>query len=134
MEMKIAHLAFTVSDMEKSLDYYINGLGCTHAFSLANPQTGEKWIEYLRVGEGQFIELFYAKPGFEPKNSGYLHLCIEVPDCVAFVKELEARGVKIRVQPKQGSDHNIQAWTDDPDGYPIELMQISPDSPQKANW
>jgi lactoylglutathione lyase len=29
-------------------------------------------------------------------------------------------------------DHNWQAWIDDPDGNAIELMQISPDSPQAA--
>ena len=134
MELKIAHLAFTVSDMDQALDFYCNGLGCKHAFSLTNKETGEKWIEYLRVGEGQFIELFYPGKDFVPGDKSYLHLCIEVPDCEGFVKELEGRGVKIVTYPRKGRDHNTQAWIADPDGNRIELMQISPDSPQKANW
>ncbi len=134
MNMRIGHLAFNVADMKKSMEFYCDGLGMTHAFSLPHPETGEPWIEYLRLGEGQFIELFYTKPGFESKNNGYLHLCIEVDDCVKACEEAAARGVTILTQPKQGSDFNIQAWIADPDGNRIELMQISPKSPQKANW
>ncbi|MDO4740474.1 MAG: VOC family protein [Eubacteriales bacterium] len=133
MKKCIGHLAFNVADMKKSIEYYCNGLGFEHAFSLPNPQTGEPWIEYLHLGGGQFIELFYTKPGFVNNNNGYTHLCLEVEDCVAAVKEFEARGVNITSQPKQGSDFNIQAWTADPDGNRIEIMQISPESPQ-AKW
>lgn len=133
MKMGIGHTAFNVADMEKSMEFYCHGLGFEHAFSLPNPETGEKWIEYLHIGGGQFIELFYTKPGFENKNNGYLHFCQEVENCVEACKQFEARGVKITTQPKQGSDFNIQAWTADPDGNRIEIMQISPDSPQ-ARW
>jgi lactoylglutathione lyase len=38
--------------------------------------------------------------------------------------------VEIDVEPKTGADNNTQAWIHDPDGNKIELMQISPDSPQ----
>lgn len=134
MEMKLAHLAFTVSDMKKALDFYCGGLGCTHAFSLANPRDGKPWIEYLRVGTGQFIELFYAGDDFAPAQGGYMHLCIEVPDCEGFVKELESRGVKILTYPRKGTDGNTQAWTADPDGNRVEIMQISPESPQAKHW
>ena len=129
MKMGIGHLAFNVADMQKSIVYYCDGLGFTHAFSLKD-ENGNPWIEYLHIGGGQFIELFYTKPGFENANTGYAHLCLEVEDCVAACKEFEARGVELTSQPRQGSDFNIQAWTKDPDGNRIEIMQISPDSPQ----
>ena len=129
----IAHTAYAVSDMKASLEFYVEKLGFTHAFSLSKPDTGEKWIEYLRVAPGQFVELFYAE-GEIGKNSSYRHLCLETADAYATAKELEARGVKIDVYPKQGSDKNIQCWIHDPDGNPVEIMQISPESPQaKAN-
>jgi len=133
MKMGIGHLAFNVADMKKSLDFYCNGLGFKHAFSLKHPQTGEDWIEYLFIGQGQFIELFYTKPGFVNSNNGYTHFQLEVDDCVAACKEFEARGVVLTSQPKQGSDFNIQAWTADPDGNRIEIMEIRPESPQ-AQW
>lgn len=125
----IAHNAYVVSDMEASFDFYINKLGFTHAFSLAHPKTGKPWIEYLKVADGQFIELFYPEEGV-PAGGSYLHLCLETPDCVATVNELRARGTVIDVEPNQGSDFNIQAWVHDPDGNKIEIMQISPESPQ----
>jgi hypothetical protein len=31
-----------------------------------------------------------------------------------------------------GLDFNTQAWVKDPDGNPIELMQLAPESPQRA--
>lgn len=46
--------------------------------------------------------------------------------------ELAARGLEIPGSPKQGLDSNLQYWINDPDGNPIELMQIMPTSPQAA--
>jgi hypothetical protein len=45
--------------MEKSLDFSCKVLGFTHDFSIKNAQ-GKPWIEYLKVGGGQFIEFFTA--------------------------------------------------------------------------
>ena len=125
----IAHTAYMVTDMQKALDFYVAGFGFKHAFSLANPE-GQSWIEYLKVADGQFIELFHPVPGFIPGNKSYMHLCLEVDDCVATAKELEERGLDVWSKPKKGSDHNIQCWARDPDGNLIEIMQISPQSPQ----
>lgn len=127
MNYTIGHTAMFVTDMKKALDFYVNGLGFTHAFSL--DQNGKPWIEYLKICDGQFLELFYLEKERVGGNA-YHHLCLCVPDCEAAVKELEARGVKIRTYPRQGTDTNIQAWIDDPDGNAIEIMEIRPTSPQ----
>jgi len=50
----------------------------------------------------------------------------------ATLDELAARGLEITGSPKQGLDTNLQYWLHDPDGNPIELMQIMPTSPQAA--
>lgn len=129
MITRIGHAAYAVRDMKASLCFYCDQLGLTHAFSLANDK-GEPWIEYIKVAPGQFIELFYAKPEEVVGQSGsYRHLCLEVDDIQAAAKELEAKGIELRVPPKRGGDGNWQCWTDDPDGNPIELMQIEPTSP-----
>lgn len=127
--MKIAHLAFSVSDMKKSLDFYCNGLGFTHAFSLKNDR-GEPWIEYLKVCDGQFIELFYPGTNYSSQNGSYMHLCLQVDDCVKTSEELEKKGIDVWQKPKQGADRNYQCWISDPDGHPVEIMQIDPSSPQ----
>lgn len=127
--MKIAHVAYHVSNMEQSLDFYVNKLGLEHSFSIENNE-GKPWIEYLKITDGQFIELFYG--GSEPNEHphAYAHLCLEVEDiheCAGFLKE---KGLTLDVEPVQGKDLNWQCWVSDPDKNPIEFMQISEASPQ----
>lgn len=125
--MGIAHAAYNVSDMKASLDFYVGKLGFTHSFSIPRDD-GTPWIEYLHVAPGQFIELFYSDEA--PVGGYYNHLCLQCEDCAETVKALIANGVEIDVMPNQGKDGNTQAWIHDPDGNKIELMQISPLSPQ----
>ena len=128
----IAHLALTAKDMEKSLDFYIRVLGFIKAFSLPHPETGAPWIEYLQAGN-QFVELFYdgtEENPWKPSLSGFNHLCLLVDDIYSTVKGIEDAGYPLDSAVKEGGDKNLQAWLKDPDGVRIELMQISPESPQ----
>ena len=135
MIKSIAHLAFHVNDMEASLKFYA-AFGIKKAFSLKNDK-GEPWIEYLKVADGQFIELFYAKEPFAAlpmwKNKYYAHLCLAVDDIQAVAKTIADAGYELASPPKQGSDKNWQCWSHDPDGNAIEFMQIMPDSLQVLN-
>lgn len=128
----IAHMAVTANDMQKSLDFYIRVLGFKKAFSLAHPETGAPWIEYLQAG-GQFVELFYGgtdEYAFKSSQRGFNHLCLGVDDIYATVKAIEAAGYPMDTAISQGRDKNFQAWLKDPNGIRVELMQISPESPQ----
>jgi len=117
----ITHAAFYVTDMQKSVEFYCRVLGLKEAFELKDAN-GNPWIKYLLAGKNQFVELFYNKPEGSYKGS-FSHLCFEV---VEIEKLCERLGSTIR----HGSDGNLQCWTKDPDGNPIELMQLSPDSLQ----
>ena len=132
MIKSIAHLAFHVSDMKASLKFY-ETFGIKKAFSISNDK-GDPWIEYLKVSDGQFIELFYANETFEPlpmwKNKYYAHLCLAVEDIQAVAKTITNAGYKLAVPPNKGKDNNWQCWACDPDGNAIEFMQIMPDSLQ----
>ena len=135
MIKSIAHLAFHVSDMKASLAFY-EAFGIKRIFSIANDK-GEPWIEYLKVAEGQFMELFYTKEPFEAlpmwKNKYYAHLCLAVEDIDAVAKTIVDAGYKLVIPPNKGSDGNFQCWTHDPDGNAVEFMQIMPDSLQMLN-
>ena len=48
----------------------------------------------------------------------------------AAVEHLRENGAPIDREPVVGRDGNWQAWTRDPDGNDIELMQLSEESPQ----
>ncbi len=133
MITSMAHAAVTVKDMDLSLKFYTEALGFRKAFELSHYATGEPWIIYLCVAPGQFLELFYGGTEDNPWRDGLIgfsHLCFEVDDLEATVQRIREAGFPIDAEPKQGSDHNWQAWVRDPNGIRIELMKIMPDSPQ----
>jgi lactoylglutathione lyase len=128
----ITHLAFTVKDMEKAVDFYCRVLGFKKVFELAEPKTGAPWIVYLHLDKKQFVELFYNGTTDNPWNSslrGFNHLCLEVDDIHKTAEAIKNTGYKLDKEPKLGIDKNWQCWVTDPDGVRIELMQISPESP-----
>ena len=129
----IGHMAFVTKDMEKSLHFYKDVLGFERIFDLKD-ENGKDWLIYLRICDGQYIELFYdGKIIYNPQNdnpSGFAHMCLEVCDINKVAEHLKKSGVKLDVEPLQGKDHNWQCWAKDPDGNPIEFMQIDPKSPQ----
>jgi len=130
---QLAHTAYRVRDLDASLAFYAK-LGISEAFRL-NQDDGSPWIVYLQITRDQFLELF---PGAtQPIEStwesiGYHHFCLQVDDLEAAVAELVSRNVTIDRAISLGKDNNLQAWIVDPDGNRIELMQISPESPQAA--
>ena len=127
-----SHIAITVQNMEASLNFYTNALGFEKVFEINNPDDDAPWIVYLNVQKGQFIELFYngsVPVQWRPELIGFNHLCFEVDDINAAVKQITDAGFEIDSPPKKGCDNNWQAWTKDPNGIRIELMKISPDSP-----
>lgn len=124
----IAHLAFNVKDMEKSLHFYCDILGFTEAFEILDDYNNP-WIKYIKVSHNQFIELFYD--GKENPPASFSHLCLEVTDMDEVVRDIIKQGGLMDSMPSIGKDKNIQAWIVDPDGNRIELMQLDPNSPQK---
>ncbi|MFD1676985.1 VOC family protein [Alicyclobacillus fodiniaquatilis] len=132
MMTTLGHLALTVEDMEASLQFYCDVLGCEKAFEI-HDKAGNPWIVYVKIPDGRFIELFYGgkvKLARDSHRVGFAHLCFEVDDIAQTADMLRSKGVVLDVEIQQGLDHNLQCWTHDPDGNPIEFMQIHPDSPQ----
>lgn len=124
----IAHVCFTVNDLDASVAYYTEGLGLTVAFDFVN-DAGERFGVYLQAGRRTFIELFVGEVDPPAKGQGYGHFCLEVDDLEATVAGLRGRGIDVS-DPKLGSDHSWQAWLTDPDGNRIELHQYTPESKQ----
>ncbi|QCJ01121.1 VOC family protein [Agrobacterium larrymoorei] len=128
---EIAHVAIMVSDVERTLDFYVNKLGFEEVMRL--DRDGALWLVYLRVTDTQFIEIFHGgtgdrAPAFE--LIGYNHLCLSVPDIEKSVVELEQAGIPLYRAKKLGLDGNWQCWIEDPDGHRIEVMQMMPDGMQ----
>jgi catechol 2,3-dioxygenase-like lactoylglutathione lyase family enzyme len=120
-----------VTDIDRSLDFYLGTLGLSEQFRLSGDD-GKPWLIYLRVADGQFIELFpRAKgPHTQPEGSAVVHICLQVDDIHKTYDELTGRGLVPRGEPILGADGSWQFWSSDPDGNPIEFHQFTPESRQ----
>ncbi len=133
MIKRIAHLAFGVKDMKKTLHFYTEVMGFERAFTLYDPEDQTiPWIEYVRVSENNFIEFFYSDPkkSFAKDEVSYQHLCLETDDIQAFAKRMNDGSYPLDSPISMGLDHNWQCWVSDPDGNRIEIMQYGPKSLQ----
>ena len=128
----IGHVAFVTDRMEETIRFYRDMFGYRHGFSLSDAE-GNPWIEYLAGPDGDFIELFYAPAGVSvTAGSAYSHICIEISDIRNVIADADRLGIPLYKPLKEGLDRNLQAWFLDPNGLKVEVMQMSPDSPQSA--
>ena len=112
----IGHVAVSVKDIERSMDFYVNKLGFDEMFRLE--RDGRLWIVYLRITDTQFIELFPEGVGDSAPpfaNVGYNHLCLEVDDIDAAIAKLKERGVTFDIE-KSETPVCWMAQFRDPDG------------------
>jgi len=128
----LAHICYTVTDLEASIEFYQNKLGFSHAFDFIN-DAGKRFGVYLHIGERNFIELFEGKVDGEVKGGSYRHSCLEVDDINSTASELRNNGAEVS-EVKMGSDNSWQAWLTDPDGNRIELHQYTPTSKQNVGF
>ena len=151
--VEFGHLAFNVADMERAEHFYCDILGLQKAFPIRLPENmaellpgsplaalaGKKFIQYIKLGNGSFLELFNPTPatnmesgGPNYDNLGYVHMSLVVDDIPAWEKNLRAQGVTIDSEIQLGPDHTYTMWIRDPDGNRIELMQYTPESLQNV--
>lgn len=127
----LAHLCFTVKDLDASIAFYRDVLGLTPAFDFTD-ERGRRFGAYLRLGGRSFLELFKADAVRPADGQAYQHCCLEVDDINKTVADLRERGVEVTAVTL-GSDQTWQAWLTDPDGNRIELHQYTAESWQ-APW
>lgn len=130
MTKGLAHLALYCSDVHRSADFYVRVLGLKRLFTQKRPD-GSLWYIYLHAGNRTFVELFPSDaPPADGQHTGVAHICLEVEDMEAAVARVKAEDWPLTSEPRTGGDGNIQAWLNDPDGVPVELMQMMPDCMQ----
>ena len=128
MIRSLAHVCFTVRDLDASTAFYGDQLGFEQAFPFIN-EAGVRFGQYFHIGRGTFLELFQGdRTDLDPSQS-YRHFCLQVDDLAAEVTRLREAGLTVS-DTKMGSDGSLQAWLADPDGNRIELHQYTADSKQ----
>ncbi len=126
----LGHPAFAAQDVGRTLEFYAP-LGIEEAFRLHHDD-GSLMLVYLHVSGDRFIEVFPGGPPTDPdRPQSFMHLCLLTDDIQSAVEHLRQSGAPIVSETALGLDGNLQAWTRDPDGNQIELMQLSKNSPQR---
>jgi catechol 2,3-dioxygenase-like lactoylglutathione lyase family enzyme len=143
---RFSHIGVCVSDLDRSLRFYSEGLGFRRAGSLeiANEMTStllELEGVALRASylerDGVRIELLhYSRPGSigdavaRPMNAlGLTHLSLRVDDLAGMLPGLEGLGGRVleRTRVEQSGIGVAAVFVTDPDGTRIELVQAPGD-------
>jgi catechol 2,3-dioxygenase-like lactoylglutathione lyase family enzyme len=141
------HTGYTVSDLDRSLEFYRDLLGCELlgiqerdggylAAIVGYPDAHVRMAHLRAAGSQHIIELFeYLSPtpgrlALEPRNVGTAHMCFVVEDLDATYARLVAAGVEFISSPvdvdmgASAGGRALYLW--DPDGIPMELFQLPP--------
>ncbi|MDH7570286.1 MAG: VOC family protein [Armatimonadota bacterium] len=118
----IAHVCFTVRNLDAALAFYCEGLGLRHAFDFRR-ESGERYGVYLHAGGRNFIELFQGTLAEPAPGQAYRHLCLEVDNIEESVAAMRVRGIDVS-PVKMGADHSWQAWITDPDGNRMDQKEM----------
>jgi lactoylglutathione lyase len=125
----LGHPAFAVHDIDATLSFY-RILGIEEAFRL-NHNDDSLMLVYLHVSGDRFIEVFPSGPPPTQIGNRASSISACLPTISTRPSSVCARAAPIDYEPLVGLDGNLQAWTRDPNGNEIELMQLSEDSPQR---
>lgn len=120
--MKYLHTMVRVTDLEASLDFYVNKLGLVE-LSRRDFESGRFTLVFLAApgDEDAQVELTYNWDGDEEYTGGrnFGHLAYRVKDIYALCQTLMDGGVTINRPPRDGH----MAFIRSPDGISIELLQ-----------
>ena len=142
---RLHHTGLTVSDLDRSVTFYRDLLGCEvlaqqekeggYLAAIVGYPDAHVRMAHLRVpGSEHVIELFeYLSPAggradVQPRNVGAPHLCFIVSDLRAVYDSLLEHGVTSFVSPPVEVDTGLNRgglalYLRDPDGITVELFQ-----------
>ena len=120
--MKYLHTMIRVSNVEKSLDFYCNGLGLIETKRIEN-EHGKFTLIFLSAPGDEKVELELTynwdgdKLGDGSRNFGHLAYCVE--NIYETCERLKNMGYKINRPPRDGH----MAFVRSPDNISIEILQ-----------
>ncbi|MFK8251134.1 VOC family protein [Ancylobacter terrae] len=120
--MRYLHTMVRVTDIDASLDFYVNKLGLEEVRRKESPQGRYTLIFLAAPGQKGVaeVELTYNwDPEAYGEGRNFGHLAYEVDDIYATCARLQAAGVTINRPPRDG----YMAFIRSPDNISIELLQ-----------
>jgi len=123
MVKKLLHTRYRVSDLEKTVSFYMDVLGLEEIHRSKSPR-GSELVFFKAPGSEEEIEICKFD-GSGPVNVGYdiTHLAFEVDDLDAFAKHSASKGYPLSDGPTPTGGGGVIAFVDAPEGYEVELIQ-----------
>jgi lactoylglutathione lyase len=125
--MKFLHTMIRVTDLDKSIEFYTKVLGMRVLDRTENTQYRYTLVFVGDEDGGTTIELTHNWDIDQyDMGTAFGHLALGVEDIYAACDQIKALGGNVTREPgpvKGGSTHI--AFITDPDGYQIELIQVS---------
>jgi lactoylglutathione lyase len=122
---KLLHTRYRLNDLEKSVKFYQDVLGLEEVRRHKSPRGSE--LVFLKApASEETIELcHFPSSGPVQVQPDLTHLAFEVDSLEEFGKHLAAHGLKYSDGPTMKENGGGFAFIDAPEGYEIELIQIS---------
>ncbi len=122
---KLLHTRYRVNDLERTVEFYRKVLGLEEVRRHKSPR-GSELVFLKPPGSEELLELCqFAASGPVQVQPDLTHLAFEVDSLDAFGKHLENLGLKYSDGPHLRDDGSGIAFIDAPEGYEIELIQLS---------
>lgn len=123
---KLLHTRYRLDDLERSVKFYKDVLGLIEVRRHKSPRGSE--LVFLKAPESEeLIELcHFPNSGPVQVQTDLTHLAFEIDSLEEFGKHLASLGLKYSDGPTMRPDGSGGfAFIDAPEGYEIELIQIS---------
>jgi glyoxylase I family protein len=96
------HIAIRTSNWDKSLQFYVGGLGFTQKIAWGEAPFRAVMLD---TGDGNYLEIFERESAPDASILGsaepnILHLCFRADSCDAAVEKARAAGAEVTVEPK----------------------------------
>lgn len=130
--MKYLHTMLRVSDIDESLEFFVDKLGLKEIRRLEH-EAGRFTIIFLAAegNEDAQVELTYNwDPEVYTGGRNFGHLAYEVDDIYQMCQRLMEGGVTINRPPRDG----WMAFVRSPDGISVELLQRGEPLPVQEPW
>lgn len=123
---KLLHTRYRLNDLERSVNFYKDVLGLIEVRRHKSPRGSE--LVFLKAAESEEqIELcHFPNAGAVQVQADLTHVAFQVDNLEEFAKHLAKFGIKYSDGPTMRPDGSGGfAFIDAPEGYEIELIQVS---------
>ncbi len=115
------HVKLDIEDLDRSMAFYCGLLRLREICKYSIPNG--TIVQLSPTGTPPGVELWYEQPSVTVRET-HIHIAFEVDNVAAWIQNLRSRGVEIERESFQ-IGHETIAFIRDPDGYLIELNQVT---------